>query len=130
VSRPRKTPLSTRKPPGGPLAAFCRTLPGATEDIKWGDDLVFSVGKKMFAGFDLDDSGQLAFKCSEDDFWRLTQRPGIIPAPYAARFFWVAVTRRGALTAPELRRLLRKAHSIVLAGLPRRTQQRIAAGIA
>ena len=29
--------------------ALCRTFPGATEDIKWGADLVFSVGEKMFA---------------------------------------------------------------------------------
>ena len=30
------------------LREFCLSLPGATADIKWGQDLVFSVGKKMF----------------------------------------------------------------------------------
>lgn len=34
-----------------PLISFCRNLPKATEDIKWGKDLVFSVGNKMFAVF-------------------------------------------------------------------------------
>src|SRR5471032_692099 len=28
---------------------FCRALPGATEDVKWENSLVFSVGGKMFA---------------------------------------------------------------------------------
>jgi len=31
------------------LLDFCRTLPGATEDVKWGSHLVFSVGDEMFA---------------------------------------------------------------------------------
>src|SRR5687767_14350768 len=81
-----------REPRGGtatanrsPLAEFCRSLPGTTEDIKWGDDLVFSVGPsggskagaKMYAAFDLEDSGQLGFKCSDEDFDRLTDIPGI-----------------------------------------------------
>jgi predicted DNA-binding protein (MmcQ/YjbR family) len=29
------------------LLEFCRGLPGATEDVKWGDHLVFSVGDKF-----------------------------------------------------------------------------------
>lgn len=28
---------------------LCRSLPGATEDLKWESSLVFSVGGKMFA---------------------------------------------------------------------------------
>ena len=27
---------------------LCKQLPGVTEDIKWGNDLCFSVGGKMF----------------------------------------------------------------------------------
>jgi predicted DNA-binding protein (MmcQ/YjbR family) len=27
---------------------ICRQLPAVTEDIKWGHDLVFSIGGKMF----------------------------------------------------------------------------------
>ena len=32
-----------------PLLAFCRNLPHATQDTKWGNDLCFSIGGKMFA---------------------------------------------------------------------------------
>ena len=31
-----------------PLRTFCMKLPAVTEDIKWGHDLVSSVGSKMF----------------------------------------------------------------------------------
>ena len=30
------------------IRRWCLALPGVTEDIKWDDDLVFSVGGKMF----------------------------------------------------------------------------------
>lgn len=108
-----------------PLKAFCRALPGVTEDIKWGDDLIFSVGGKMFAGFDLDDERQFAFKCDDDDFDRLTETDGIIPAPYAARFGWVKVERPGALSASEKKRLLRKSYDLVKAKLPKRVQREL-----
>jgi len=47
-----------------PLIAFCRDLPSATEDIKWGKDLVFSVGEKMFAVFDTEDDTKVCFKAT------------------------------------------------------------------
>src|SRR5471032_1243808 len=31
------------------LQAMCRSCPGATQDVKWGHDLCFSVGGRMFA---------------------------------------------------------------------------------
>jgi len=45
----RTTPIATqatKKTAGAklstdPIVAFCRTLPGATEDVKWGNDLVW-----------------------------------------------------------------------------------------
>jgi predicted DNA-binding protein (MmcQ/YjbR family) len=30
------------------VQSLCKQLPGVTEDIKWGSDLCFSVGGKMF----------------------------------------------------------------------------------
>ena len=129
--RPKK-PAAVRKPPpllapSSPLIDFCRSLPGTTEDIKWGADFVMSVGGKMYAGFDIDDPNLLGFKCDEADFERLTKRDGVIPAPYAARFGWVSVTRRGAIPAAELRQLLRKSYDLVVAKLPAKSRAAIAA---
>lgn len=120
---------SRQRPAAGaapdPLKAFCRSIPGTTEDIKWGDDLVFSIGGKMYAAFDVDDGPELGFKCDDDDYDRLTEIDGIIPAPYAARWGWVMVKRRAALGDAELKRLLRKARDLVYAKLPARVRREI-----
>src|SRR5262245_2710024 len=76
-----------------PFAEYCRSLPHTTEDIKWENDLVFSIGGKMYAVFDIHDADHIGFKCDDIDFERLTQIDGIIPAPYAARFGWVKLTK-------------------------------------
>lgn len=119
---------SARSKPGSTasLRAFCRSLPGATEDIKWEDHLMFCVGAKIFAGFGVDESDDsFGFKCDDDDYNRLTElgernADSIIPAPYAARFGWVKVMRAGALPDAELRALLRKSYDLVAAKLPKR----------
>lgn len=55
--------------------SLCRSLPGATEDIKWGADLVFSVGEKMFAvAGDCTAKGGISFKVDDDRFLELTDR--------------------------------------------------------
>lgn len=99
---------------------ICRTLPGVTEDVKWGNDLVFSVGGKMFAAVDLEPPHSIAFKCSEEVFGELVERPGIVPAPYLTRAKWVQETDLGeALDLRELAGLLRDAHGIVASKLPK-----------
>ena len=66
--------------------ALCRSFPGCTEDVKWGADLVFSVGLKMFAVTGNDAPAHvISFKVDDDRFLELTDRPGIIPAPYMAK---------------------------------------------
>jgi predicted DNA-binding protein (MmcQ/YjbR family) len=104
---------------------ICRTLPGATEDVKWGNDLVFSVGGKMFAAVDLEPPHAIAFKCSEEVFGELVERPGIVPAPYLARAKWVQETELGAtLDLRELAELLHDAHAIVVSKLPKSRRPR------
>jgi predicted DNA-binding protein (MmcQ/YjbR family) len=110
------------------LQEFCRALPGATEDIKWGADLVFSVGKKMFAAFSLDKGFPVGCKCTDLDFDRLVKQPGIIPAPYAARFGWVSMTNEKALGVKEAQALLRRSYELVLEGLPRKAREAIGGG--
>src|SRR5438034_9286135 len=65
------------------LPDFCRSLPKATEDIKWGKDLVFSIGDKMFAVFDSNDLKKFSFKTTTEKFALLTSTDGIVPVPYA-----------------------------------------------
>jgi predicted DNA-binding protein (MmcQ/YjbR family) len=108
--------------------ALCRTFPGCTEDIKWGADLVFSVGDKMFA---VTRSGQadggISFKVEDQRFLELTDRPGLVPAPYLARAKWIYVEDTGALGDEEAAGLLRRSYELVFAKLTKKLQREILA---
>lgn len=71
------------------LQNFCGTLPAVTEDIKWGNDLCFCIGDKMFCVAGLNETLKVSFKVSEDEFEELCSRKGVIPAPYMARHKWI-----------------------------------------
>ena len=102
------------------LRRICKALPGAAEDVKWGQDLCFCVGGKMFAAVNLEPPHQLGFKCTPDTFAELTEREGIIPAPYLARAMWVQESELGATLEPrELEPLLRAAYDLIVAKLPK-----------
>ena len=103
------------------IRRICRALPDTTEDIKWGSDLVFSVGGKMYFVVCLDPPHTVAFKCTPEAFAELVERDGIIPAPYLARAMWVQEQKIGdALERPELERLVRTSYELVKAKLPRK----------
>jgi predicted DNA-binding protein (MmcQ/YjbR family) len=108
-----------------PLVNFCRSLPHATEDIKWEKNLVFSVGNKMFAVFDADRLLQFSFKVTPENFARLTALDGVIPAPYLARHYWIAITEADALPQDMLRELLRESYEMVAAGLPAKARRQL-----
>ena len=103
------------------IRAFCLALPGATEQVQWGNHLQLKVGGKMFAvtTFEPAEGTALSFKASPEDFAELTERPGIIPAPYLARANWVALETFSGLRKAEYERLLRASYDLVVARLPK-----------
>jgi len=102
------------------VAAFCLSLPGAREDIKWGGVRVFSVAEnKMFALFHLGSHDGLAFKVDADLFLGYCDRPGIRPAPYLARARWISMAAPYPLSDGELRELLTRSHQLVVGKLPK-----------
>src|SRR6266853_2219727 len=108
------------------LREICLSFPGTTEQIQWGNDLVFKVGGKMFAVTPLEPAPVLlSFKASPENFAELTERSDIIPAPYLARAQWVALQTRDALPAEELARLLRESYDLVLAKLSKKTREAV-----
>ena len=108
-----------------PLVAFCRKLPHATEDIKWEKDLCFSIGGKMFAVFDVDHLDHVGFKTTPATFAMLTKQAGIIPAPYAARFHWVAMRNPKPLPRAALKALIKESYQLVAAKLPRKVRKKL-----
>ena len=102
---------------------ICKKLPGVTEDIKWVKDLCFSVGGKMFTVVCVERPHSIAFKCTPEEFAELTEREGIIPAPYMARNMWVQEQELGeTLDRRELERLIATSYDLVKAKLPKSKQ--------
>jgi len=111
------------------LRKTCLSFPHATEQIQWGYDLVFKIGGKMFVVAPTEPAPVcLSFKCSDESFAELSDRPGIIPAPYMARAKWVALEVAEAIPRIELAALLKTSYSLVFARLPKRVQADLASG--
>src|ERR1700721_2216015 len=103
---------------------LCLSFPQTTEQIQWGEVLVFKVAGKIHALAALQPSKTwLTFKASPENFVELTESPGIIPAPYLARAKWVALETKDPLPLDELARLLRESYDMVVAKLPKKTRE-------
>ncbi len=108
------------------LRKFCLALPGATEDIKWGNDLCFCVGAKMFCVTGADSiTGGLSLKCTPETFTELVERDGIDPAAYVGRYKWVRIENFGALKPDELKSLINTSYKLVFEKLPAKTRASI-----
>ncbi|HEY2544667.1 MAG TPA: MmcQ/YjbR family DNA-binding protein [Candidatus Acidoferrum sp.] len=103
---------------------LCLSFPHTTEKVQWDDNLVFKVAGKIHAITVLHPAQiWLCFKASPEKFAELTERPGIIPAPYLARAKWIALEAKDALPLDELAALLRESYDMVVAKLPRKTRE-------
>jgi len=101
------------------LREICLSFPHVTEDIKWGKDLCFSIGGKMFCATGMDKAdASISFKCTPEKFAELVEREGIVPAPYVARYHWVAVEDSTALEEEEFEDLISKSYLLVFEKLP------------
>jgi len=77
------------------------------------------------AGLDAGSKHVLSFKCTPEKFAELIEQDGIDPAPYAARYHWVALHSFNTLNEKELKALLRNAYELVFGKLPKRTRARM-----
>jgi predicted DNA-binding protein (MmcQ/YjbR family) len=101
------------------IRTFCKRLPHVTEDIKWGHDLCFLIGGKMFAVASLDtaEGHCLSFKCTPEEFAELVEVNGIVPAPYMARNHWVMMEKYDALRDAEVEAFVTRSYAMVKAKL-------------
>jgi predicted DNA-binding protein (MmcQ/YjbR family) len=108
--------------------AHCLSFPHVTEVVLWGNDLVFKIGGKMFAVISLEDASDhcMSFKCTPEKFAELVEQDGIMPAPYVARYHWVALERLNVLNDKELKALLRNAYDLVFEKLPKKAKAELA----
>lgn len=113
------------------LRKLCLSFPGATEQIQWEDHLLFKVSGKMFAVTSLEPAiVWLSLKADPEEFAELTERPGIIPAPYLARAKWIGIESPETLSPGELAAVLRKSYDLVVAKLSEAARKSISSGAA
>ncbi|HET9840110.1 MAG TPA: MmcQ/YjbR family DNA-binding protein [Candidatus Angelobacter sp.] len=101
----------------------CLSLPHATEDVQWEHNLLFRIAGKMFCIANLEPAlspTKIAFKCTPEKFAELVEIEGIIPAPYMARNYWVAVLEMSALRRTELEELVLASYHLIREKLPRK----------
>ena len=111
------------------LSALSSPWPGVTQDIKWEDDLVFSVAGKMFAVYCMrgPDKGRLSFKVDSDRFLELTDQPGIVPAHYMARAFWITLVEPERFSRENIEGFMKHSYELVRAKLTKRMQATLVA---
>lgn len=96
------------------MRIYCLSLTGVTESIKWENHLCFCVGEKMFVVTSPDTFPVTAsFKTNDELFEKLTQREGIIPAPYMARNKWVYIDDLNRLGNQEWKELINIAYALI-----------------
>ena len=106
------------------IREFCLSLPHATEDVQWENNLLFRIAKKMFCITSLEPSAQVkfCFKCTPEKFAELVEIEGVIPAPYMARNHWVGIVELNALRQAEIKELIQNSYQMVLEKLPKKLQ--------
>jgi predicted DNA-binding protein (MmcQ/YjbR family) len=106
------------------IREFCLSLPHATEDVQWENNLLFRIAKKMFCITSLEPSARVkfCFKCSPEKFAELVEIEGVIPAPYMARNHWVGIVELSALRQPEIKELIQTSYQLVFEKLPKKLQ--------
>jgi predicted DNA-binding protein (MmcQ/YjbR family) len=109
------------------IRAYSLSLPNATEDIQWGNDLLFRIAGKIFAAMSLEPPHSLSFKCTPEKFDELIELEGIIPAPYVARNKWVMLERLDALSDRDIKSLIANSYEMIFSKLTKKAQAELGA---
>ena len=96
------------------LQVICKSNEAVTETVKWGNDLCFCIGEKMFLVVGLDQSPtSAAFKVLDEQFEEISSREGFKPAPYTARYKWVMINDINQMTKKEWQFYIEQSYSLV-----------------
>lgn len=108
------------------IRSICKKLPAVTEDVKWGADLCFCIGAKMFCVTGLEITPvTVSFKVSDEEFEEVSARPGFRPADYVARYKWVTVEDTKKISRNELGRFIKQSYELVKSKLPKKLREQL-----
>jgi predicted DNA-binding protein (MmcQ/YjbR family) len=104
---------------------ICNKLPHVTEDIKWGNDLCFLIGGKMFCVTGLNEELKVSLKVTDEEFAELINVAGIIPAPYVAKHKWILVEKPNVFNQKKWQHYITQSYNLVKAKLPKKLQAQL-----
>ena len=107
------------------LEKFCLSLKGTTTDVKWGNDLCYLIGGKMYCVTGLDQPMKVSMKVLAEEFGELTERDGITPAPYMARNHWIFIEKSKALTLKEWKHYIQQSYELIFDKLSKKIKMKI-----
>ena len=112
------------------LKRLCRDLPGAIETL-YGEPwnfLVYTVGGTKFAYFKTSapERWRFSMKVTPERFVELTDVPGVKPARYRGRFYWITIVEVSSFPPSYLRELVDWSYRRAFASLPRARQAALA----
>ena len=89
--------------------------------------LSFSVYNKKFAYFKTSEPERWRFslRVTPERFLELTDQPGIKPARYMRRFYWVSIINVRSVDEDYLKELIDWSYSKAFSGLPKKVQKEI-----
>jgi predicted DNA-binding protein (MmcQ/YjbR family) len=105
---------------------LCSSYPAATVQLYGppSNVLVYSVAGKRFAYFKTSqpELWRFSIRTTAERFLELTGVPGIKPARYMARYYWVTIVNLHAIPAGYLQELIDWSYAKALSSLPKRQQ--------
>jgi predicted DNA-binding protein (MmcQ/YjbR family) len=107
------------------LRKICLSLAAVTEDVKWGNDLVFSVGGKMFCVAALEPPFGCSFKVKDEEFEEVSTKDGFMPAPYMARAKWIKVNGPSKLNKKEWEHYIQQSYDLVKMKLTKKQREQL-----
>jgi predicted DNA-binding protein (MmcQ/YjbR family) len=102
------------------LRSICGKLPKVTEDIKWGNDLCFCIGEKMFCVTGLTNPMQISLKVKNEEFDELCATANVVPAPYVGRYKWILVQDVNRFSKKEWKHYISQSYELIKGKLPKK----------
>lgn len=107
------------------IRQFCLSLPSATEDIKWGNDLCFSVAGKMFCVCGLNPPLNVSLKVRDDEFDELCMAENISPAQYVGRYKWISIKDILHFSDTQLKHYIGQSYDLISQKLSKKVRENL-----
>ena len=107
------------------IQKICLSLKAVTEDVKWDNVLVFSIGGKIFCLLGLEPPFRCSFKVKDVEFEELSVREGFMQAPYMAKGKWVSVSEAARLSKKEWEAFISQSYELVKTKLTKKQRSEL-----